>query len=99
VAWTLVESSQYARVGEFVLKGAARVTNVLVVSLDASCKNDCGHRDTETKASRREEHAGQLPIAKKVRRACREKSWRRAFADVATLRMKDEEVVVKDPSP
>jgi hypothetical protein len=42
----------------FVLKSAARVTNVLVVSLDASCKKDCSHQDTETKASRREEHAG-----------------------------------------
>ena len=43
-------------------KSAARVTNVLVVSLDASCKKDCSHQDTETKASRRDGHAGSLPV-------------------------------------
>jgi hypothetical protein len=41
----------------FVLKSAARATNVLVVLLDASCKKDCSHQDTKTKASRRKEHA------------------------------------------
>jgi hypothetical protein len=96
-----LESSQRSREGEFVLvESAARATNVLVVLLNASSKDDCKIPRHQWNRRQGRGNVQVSCLSWRLRQECRERSWRRAFADIATLRMKDEEVVVvRDSSP